>query len=63
MSSILTDSLLQNKFEASAILKLMSSDKKKKGDKLNFILLDAIGSTNIVSDIKESDILQSIKLI
>jgi 3-dehydroquinate synthetase len=54
---------LQNKFEASAILKLMSSDKKKKGDKLNFILLDAIGSTNIVSDIKESDILQSIKLI
>ena len=63
MSSILTDSLLQNKFEASALLKLMSVDKKKKGDKLNFILLDAIGSTKIVSDIKESDILQSIKLI
>ena len=63
MSSILTDSLLQNKFEASALLKLMSADKKKKGDKLNFVLLDAIGSTNIVSDIKESDILQSIKLI
>ena len=63
ISSILTDSLLQNKFEASALLKLMSADKKKKGDKLNFVLLDAIGSTNIVSDIKESDILQSIKLI
>ena len=63
MSSILTDSLLQNKFEASALLKLMAVDKKKKGDKLNFILLDAIGSTKIVSDIKESDILESIKSI
>ena len=63
ISFILTDSLLQNQFEDKTLLQLMSSDKKKKGDKLNFILIDAIGSTKIVSDIKESDILQSIKLI
>ena len=41
----------------------MFSDKKKKGDKLNFILLNSIGSAETVSDIKDSDILESIKLI
>ena len=40
----------------------MSADKKKKGDRLNFILLSSIGEAQILSDIQESDIIESIKL-
>ena len=40
----------------------MSADKKKKGDSLNFILLSSIGEAKILSNIQESDIIESIKL-
>ena len=63
INSVLTSESLQKVFEKSNLFELMSSDKKKKGDKLNFILLNSIGSAEIVSDIKDSDILESIKLI
>ena len=63
INSVLTSESLQKVFERNNLFELMSSDKKKKGDKLNFILLNSIGSAEIVSDIKDSDILESIKLI
>ena len=63
INSVLTTESLQKVFERNNLFELMSSDKKKKGDKLNFILLNSIGSAETVSDIKDSDILESIKLI
>ena len=63
INSVLTPESLQKVFEKNNLFELMSSDKKKKGDKLNFILLNSIGSAETVSDIKDSDILESIKLI
>ena len=63
INSVLTSESLQKVFERNNLFELMSSDKKKKGDKLNFILLNSIGSAETVSDIKDSDILESIKLI
>tara|TARA_B100001175_G_scaffold91552_1_gene77343 strand:+ start:75 stop:1148 length:1074 start_codon:yes stop_codon:yes gene_type:complete len=63
INSVLTSESLQKVFERNNLFELMSSDKKKKGDKLNFILLNYIGSAETVSDIKDSDILESIKLI
>ena len=63
INSVLTSESLQKVFERNNLFELMSSDKKKKGDKLNFILLNSIGSAETVSDIKDSDILESINLI
>ena len=40
----------------------MSSDKKRKGNKLNFVLLNSIGSAEVCSDIDDQEILNSIKL-
>ena len=61
--SILSEELLKSEFQPNDLLKLMSADKKKKGDSLNFILLSSIGEAKILSDIQESDIIESIKLI
>ena len=63
INSVLTSESLQKVFERNNLFELMSSDKKKKGDKLNFILLNSIGSAETVSDIKDSDILESINII
>ncbi len=60
--SILTDELVKSEFQPIDLVKLMSADKKKKGDNLNFILLSSIGEAQISSDIQESDIIDSIKL-
>ena len=60
--SILSEELSRNEFQANDLLKLMSADKKRKGDSLNFILLSSIGEAQILSDIKESDIIESIRL-
>ena len=59
---ILTEELLKTEFHPKNLVKLMSADKKKKADKLNFILLSSIGEAHIISDIQESDIVESIKL-
>ena len=60
--SILSEELLKSEFQPNDLVKLMSADKKKKGDSLNFILLSSIGEAKILSDIQESDIIESIKL-
>ena len=60
--SIVSEELLKSEFQPNDLVKLMSADKKKKGDSLNFILLSSIGEAQILSDIKESDIIESIKL-
>ena len=60
--SILSEKLLKSEFQPNDLVKLMSADKKKKGDSLNFILLSSIGEAKILSDIQESDIIESIKL-
>ena len=60
--SILTEELLKSEFQPNDLVKLMSADKKKKGDSLNFILLSSIGEAKILTDIQESDIIESIKL-
>ena len=60
--SILSEELLKSEFKPNDLVKLMSADKKKKGDSLNFILLSSIGEAKILSDIQESDIIESIKL-
>ena len=59
--SILPEELLKSEFQPNDLVKLMSADKKKKGDSLNFILLCSIGEAQILSDIQESDIIKSIK--
>ena len=60
--AILTEKLLKSEFQPNDLVELMSSDKKKKGDSLNFILLSSIGEAKILADIHESDIIESIKL-
>ena len=60
--SIMSEELLKSEFQPNDLVKLMSADKKKKGDSLNFILLNSIGEAQILSDIQESDIIESIKL-
>jgi len=60
--SILSEELLKSEFQPNNLVKLMSADKKKKGDSLNFILLSSIGEAKILSNIQESDIIESIKL-
>ena len=58
----MSEELLESEFQPNDLVKLMSADKKKKGDSLNFILLSSIGEAKILSDIQESDIIESIKL-
>ena len=60
--SIMSEELLKSEFQPNDLVRLMSADKKKKGDSLNFILLSSIGEAQILSDIQESDIIESIKL-
>ena len=60
--SILSEELLKSEFQPNDLVKLMSADKKKKGNSLNFILLSSIGEAKILSDIQESDIIESIEL-
>ena len=60
--SILSEELLKSEFQPNDLIKLMSADKKKKGDSLNFILLSSIGEAQILADIQQSDIIEAIKL-
>ncbi len=52
--SILTEKLLKTEFHPKNLINLMSADKKKKGDNLNFILLSSIGEAQIISGIEEA---------
>lgn len=51
------------KFDVDEIIEIMSTDKKVKDGKINFILLSKIGETVIVDDIDDEMLLQSLKLI
>jgi 3-dehydroquinate synthetase len=60
--SILTKEMLALEFDGEKLFKFMLSDKKREGDKLNFILLNEIGDPEIVSGIKKEDILEALKI-
>ena len=60
--SILTKEMLALEFDGKKLFKFMLSDKKREGDKLNFILLNEIGDPEIVSGIKKEDILEALKI-
>ena len=62
ISNVLSDEHKNKEFQPDHLLELMSSDKKRKGNKLNFVLLNSIGSAEICSDIDDREILNSIKL-
>ena len=47
---------LVNTFDDKKLMENMSVDKKRSGNKLNFIVLNKIGQAKITSDIKESEI-------
>lgn len=62
ISNVLSDEHKNKEFQPDLLLELMSSDKKRKGNKLNFVLLSSIGSAEICSDIDDQEVLNSIKL-
>ena len=62
ISLILTEEMLKTEFDGEKLFQLMSSDKKREGDKLNFILLNEIGEPKIVSGLEKADILKAIKI-
>ena len=62
ISNVLSDEHKNKEFHSDHLLELMSSDKKRKGNKLNFVLLNSIGSAEVCSDIDDQEILNSIKL-
>lgn len=62
ISLILTEEMLKTEFDGEKLFELMSSDKKREGDKLNFILLNEIGEPKIVSGLEKADILKAIKI-
>ena len=62
ISNVLSDERKNKEFQPDHLLELMSSDKKRKGNKLNFVLLNSIGSAEVCSDIDDQEILNSIKL-
>ena len=62
ISNVLSDEHKNKEFQPDHLLELMSSDKKRKGNQLNFVLLNSIGSAEVCSDIDDREILNSIKL-
>ena len=54
--------MLALEFDGEKLFNFMLSDKKREGDKLNFILLNEIGDPEIVSGIKKEDILEALKI-
>ena len=60
--TILSEEHKGKDFKPSDLLELMSSDKKRKGNQLTFVLLNSIGSTEICNDVESTDILDSMKL-
>ena len=56
---ILTKKHFKMEFQAKKLLDYMSSDKKKVGNSLNFILLSEIGRPKVVSDIDSLKVMNS----
>ncbi len=59
ISKILSEKQFQMEFKAEKLLNYMSSDKKKVGNNLNFILLSEIGHPKIVSNVDSLKIMKS----
>ena len=59
ISKILSEKQFQMEFKAEKLLNYMSSDKKKVGNNLNFILLSEIGKPKIVSNVDSLKIMKS----
>ena len=59
ISKILSKKQSQMEFKAEKLLNYMSSDKKKVGNNLNFILLSEIGQPKIVSNVDSLKIMKS----
>ena len=59
ISKILSEKQFQMEFKAEKLLNYMSSDKKKVGNNLNFILLSEIGQPKIVSNVDSLKIMKS----
>ena len=59
ISKILSKKQSQMEFKAEKLLNYMSSDKKKVGNNLNFILLSEIGQPKIVSNVDSQKIMKS----
>lgn len=49
--------------EGRGVLELVKRDKKVKGGKVHFVLLDGIGNTVIKSDVSEDEILKSLEVL
>ena len=52
---------LKNTFDEKKLLENMSVDKKREGNKLNFVLLEKIGRAKVKADIDESKIVKAIQ--
>ena len=59
IAKILSEKQFQMEFKAEKLLNYMSSDKKKVGNKLNFIILSEIGQPKIVSNVESLKIMKS----
>ena len=62
IKQVLSEKLLAKKFDSKALYEMMSSDKKKTGDVLNFVTIKDIGEAQIKNDLNLDTILSSIEL-
>ena len=62
VKNILNEKLIEKQFNPEELYKMMSSDKKKIGEVLNFITIKDIGQAEIIKDIDSEIILKSITL-
>ena len=62
IKQVLSEELLSKKFDSKALYEMMSSDKKKTGDTLNFVTIKEIGEAQIENDPDLDAILSSIEL-
>ena len=62
IKQVLSEELLTKKFDSKALYEMMSSDKKKTGDILNFVTIKDIGEAQIKNDLDLDTILSSIEL-
>ena len=62
IKSVLNIKLLSSKFDSKVLHEMMSSDKKKIGDVLNFVTVQAIGMADVKKDVDLNVILSSIEI-
>ena len=62
IKKVLNEKLLSKKFDSKVLHEMMSSDKKKTGDILNFVTIKSIGEADIIKDADLNLILSSVEL-